>query len=197
MTEPAENNFARTQKLILDQHKSSYPKEVKGDLIKLILQSFDNQAKIENEHRERTWREMDESRNVMLKSVLDFGLNALRVAALVSGASLASITGLLPGIEKILKREIPSEVLQIVAAIFCASLVLSVIVSGLAYVTQFFYSASLEYHKKVWDFPYLEYEDKYARYQKIGALWHWATFLTCLLVYGLLGFGFIYLLFSS
>ncbi|MES0870914.1 hypothetical protein [Pseudovibrio sp. SCP19] len=192
-----QDNFTSTQKLIIEQHQSEFPENVNSDLNQLLLQSYDNHAQTVREHRERIWRSIDDSSDIMLKSVFDFGLNALRTSALIAGAALASVTGLLPGIEKVLGHSIPDEELRWIAIQFSIALVLSVVASGTAYITQFFYSKCQEHHNKIWDFPYITYQPKFYQKQNYGIAFHYITVLLCVLVYVFLGYGFSCLLITS
>ncbi|MCZ7912286.1 hypothetical protein O9X94_23415 [Agrobacterium leguminum] len=139
--------------------------------------SDDEFLKLNRELARETHRSHIESQNSFMRATVDFALEAIRTATIINGGAviacltfLGALYGADNGVDKALSVPVSKAALS-----FVTGAVFSGVASGFAYFAQYCYNRAAEEARMTWDHPYIEYGDQSKRYNRTGAVWHYAS----------------------
>jgi hypothetical protein len=122
-----------------------------------------------------------------LKATIQFGVEAIRTAALINGgaviASLA-LVGTIFGRHEVLAKSLIAPV-----TIFGFGALIAGLASASAYASQGFYTAAVSHEKLTWNHPYVEKTHKSKSRYRVGLIFHILCVILVLCSYACVTYG--------
>lgn len=130
-------------------------------------------------------RDAEDSR-AMMSHVIEFATASLKSAGIVHGGALVALLGLMvsDSAQLGLKMSILPTMIP-----FMAGLVSVTVASGTAYIAQYYYQQAAYKKEYSFEFPYVKDLPSKARYDRIGAFFHYVGFALVIFAYFLLIIG--------
>ncbi|WP_085026904.1 hypothetical protein [Ensifer aridi] len=109
-----------------------------------------------------------------MHSVISFGLEAIRTAALINGGAVIAVFAFLKALYGADGPEAKAMIgaLQPAAFMFAAGAIFSGLASGFAYFAQYLYPATHVKWQLTWEFPYIKEGEGADRLRRFAAFWH-------------------------
>ncbi|MGV1871002.1 hypothetical protein [Agrobacterium rosae] len=145
---------------------------------------------IDRSHAIRWHQQHTETGNIYVRAAIDFGLEAIRTAALINGGAVIACLAFIGTLQE--KSAAASPLLDAVwfsTGVFTVGVVMAGLASGFAYFAQYFYGFEHHAVKLTWEHPYEKDLSSKKWFNRIAISLHTLAALMVLLSYALVIFG--------